>query len=437
MQRPHEPRGQRTLTGQTQIAPTSLFVRLRPIYIRAMLHRSFGYKLAPTADQEILMRRFAGVVRVVYNVAYQQRHEWWRQYRRNTGKRISFAGQCKELTELRAEFDWIASVPVRPQQQALRDLDKAYANFFTGRSGYPKPRKKSGCSAFRFPSCDISLRSINAKWSAVRIPGIGWVKFRDTRALNGKLLSATVSLKPSGWHVSFMSEEERDVIPSSLPAVGIDRGVAQTLSLSTGEHLNLPSRLSGLERSIRKAQRQASRLKRGSARHQKAQRRVAKLHGRASRIRRDWHHKASTNIAARFGTVVLEDLATAQMARSAKGTSSKPGKNVRQKAGLNRAIMSQGWFSFELMLAYKLEERGGHLIKVDPRHTSQTCSECGVVDRESRENQASFSCRHCGHQANADHNAAINILRRWSTPLLGVEASGCAAGEASTIEAAA
>lgn len=109
-----------------------------------------------------------------------------------------------------------------------------------------------------------------------------------------------------------------------------------------------------------------------------------------------------------------------------------PGTNVRQKAGLNRAILNQGWHGFETVLTYKLEERGGCLYKVDPRYTSQTCSACGAVNRESRDSQASFHCRTCGFRTHADHNAAINILRRNTASML-VEEGHQASVEARTI----
>lgn len=383
-----------------------------------MIHRAFRYKLAPDAGQEALLRQFAGVVRLVYNLALEQRRDWWRHYQRQTGGRLNYVAQARELTLLRAAFDWIAAVHVTPQQQALRDLDRAYANFFAGRAGYPSPRKKGAHDAFRFQGREIETKRLNRKWSAVRLPKIGWVKFRDTRPLRGTTMNAAVSLSPSGWHISFACEIEHTAPPNHLPAVGIDRGVANTLTLSTGEHLRLPASIAKIEQAKRRAQRTMSRRKRGSARHAKARRRVAALQARAARIRQDWRHKASLGLARSYGTVVLEDLAIRNMTRSAKGTTEAPGTNVRQKAGLNRAILDQGWFGFETVLAYKLEERGGYLCKVDPRHTSQTCSACGAVDRESRESQASFHCRACGFRVHADHNAAINILRRNSASMI-------------------
>jgi len=377
-----------------------------------MIHRGFKFKLSPTPGQGSQFRQFSGVCRLVYNLALEQRRDWWRHFRSATGQHLNYAAQCRELTKLRAEFDWIASVTQTCQQQALRDLDKAYANFFAGRAGYPSPRKRGDNDAFRFQARECETKRINARWSAVRLPKIGWVKFRDTRPLQGTVKNVTVSQDAIGWHVSFACEIEHKAPINILPFVGIDRGVANTLSLSTGEHLSVPASLWVIERKRRIAQRSASRKRLGSKRHAKAKRRVATLTARQARIRRDWHHKTTLSLVRRFGTIVLEDLKVASMTASAKGTIEAPGKNVRQKAGLNRSVLNQGWFALETILAYKLEERGGHLCKVNPAYTSQTCSCCGTVDKKSRESQAVFSCQHCGFRGHADHNAALNILRR-------------------------
>ncbi len=144
----------------------------------------------------------------------------------------------------------------------------------------------------------------------------------------------------------------------------------------------------------------------------KALRRVAKLSAKAARIRRDVQHKAALAIASRFGTVVIETLRVSNMTASGRKTIEAPGNLVRQKAGLNRAILTQSWHGFEMILAYKLEERGGMLVRVDPAYTSQTCSACEAIDSESRESQARFNCQACGFMAHADQNAAVNILRR-------------------------
>lgn len=377
-----------------------------------MIRRGHRYKLAPTVEQEALFRQFAGVCRLVYNLALEQRRDWWRHYEANTASRLNYVTQARELTALRAQYDWIEAVSQTCQQQALRDLDKAYANFFKGIARYPTPRRKGVNDTFRFQGREVEVRKLNGKRSAVRLPKIGWVKFRDTRPLRGTVKNVTVTLDALGWHVSFACEIEHAFPATICPSVGIDRGIANTLTLSTGGRLSVPASLEAIEHRCRSAQRKVARRKKGSKRRLVAIRRASRLSARRACIRRDWHHRAALDIARRFGTVVLEDLKIKNMSASARGTIEEPGRNVRQKAGLNRSILNQGWHAFETMLAYKLEERGGTLLKINPAYTSQTCSECGAVDRESRESQAAFVCRQCGFRAHADHNAAINILRR-------------------------
>lgn len=155
------------------------------------------------------------------------------------------------------------------------------------------------------------------------------------------------------------------------------------------------------------------------------------MHARIANIRLDWLHKRTTDIAKNHGVVVLEDLRVQDMSKSARGTVKTPGRNVRQKAGLNRSILDQGWHAFKVMLDYKLRARGGQLILVPAAYTSQTCSACGTVDKRSRKDQARFACAHCGRAENADINASKNILRQ-GMPSMPVEGRGCAPDEAGT-----
>lgn len=397
-----------------------------------MMRRGFSYRLEPNPEQESVLFHWVGVVRLVYNLALEQRRDYWRQHHRKTGRGISSASQGPEITALRREFDWIREVPCNCLHQAMRDLDRAFAGFYSGRAKYPNFRKKGANDKVRMQRSDLGIKRLNAVWSAVRLPKLGWVKFRDTRPIQGVFKSATVSHDAAGWRISFACEIEHEATTPLPLSVGIDRGVATTLALSTGEMLTMPARLERIEIQKRKAQRVAARRKRGSKRRQRAQRRVARLQAQQTRIRRDFHHKAALSIARRFGVAVLEDLNTRSMTASAKGTAAEPGRNVRQKAGLNRVILNGGWRLFQTILTYKMEERGGQVVTVDPKHTSQTCSACGVVDARSRKNQAAFECISCGHRDHADTNAAKEILRRGSTPCLRVEGSRQRPGEART-----
>jgi putative transposase len=372
-----------------------------------------------------LFRQFAGACRLVYNLGLEQKATWGRKHR------LSYVAQAADLTRLRAEFDWIRAVCSSCQQQALRDLDRAFQNFFAGRTRFPQPRKRGVNDSFRFPGREVAIKPLNGKWGAVRLPKIGWVKFRATRPMRGDLKNVTVSRDALGWHVAFTCEIEHEAPAPSPEVVGIDRGVATTLALSTGEMRTMPGNLERIEARKRKAQRVVARRKRGSNRRRRAQARVARLQARQARIRRDFHHRAALDIARRYGVAVLEDLNTRGMTASARGTVAEPGRNVRQKAGLNRGILNAGWHQFATILTYKMKERGGQVVTVPARFTSQTCSACGVVDARSRESQARFLCVVCGHSDHADINAAINIRRR-NTALLDVEGLHQQPYEAST-----
>lgn len=382
-----------------------------------MIARGFKYKLNPTPEQQALFGQFAGVCRAVYNAALFQREMFWRQYRSNTGNHLGYVAQARELTALRAEFDWIAAVSQTCQQQALRDLDKAFDNFFSGIADYPTPRRKGINESFRFQGREVETKRLNRGWSAARLPKIGWVRFRDTRPMVGKLKNVTVACDPLGWHIAFACEIEHEAGANAGRAVGIDRGVCNTIALSTGGLDSVPlERLRALDRSHRQAQREAAQRRRGSKRHAKSKRRARAAKSHAARTRKHWNHTKTTGIVASFATVCIEDLKTANMTASARGTVAEPGRNVRQKAGLNRSILEHGWYQFESFLTYKLAASGGTLVKVDPRNTSRTCSACGAIDARSRESQATFACVHCGHEAHADVNAAINILRAGTRP---------------------
>lgn len=372
------------------------------------MHRGFTFQLAPTESQAETLGQWVGATRFVYNLALEQRSRWWRQFKSFTGHHINWASQSREVTALRLEYDWIAAVPRCCLEQAVRDLDKAYGLFFRG-GGFPGFRNRRLNSSIRFQSKDITVRKLNRKWAMIRLPKIGDVKFRLTHSSMGGIKSATVTDTGRGWSVSFGCEVDGCAPLGDLPSVGIDRGVATNLMLSTGEEIRLPD-ISAIQKRRRRAQAALARKVKGSQRRARQKACVAGLYARERAIRKDALHRASTSIARRFGVVAIEDLKVNRMVGS------------KTPRGLNRSILEQGWTMFATMLAYKLEAAGGKLLRCNPAYTSQTCSVCGVIDERSRKSQAVFECVACDHRANADHNAAINILRR-STAWLDVEGS--------------
>lgn len=373
------------------------------------MHRGFRFRLYPTETQAQALAQWIGVTRLVYNLALQQRRDFWRQYRATTGKALTWVQQSIEVTALRQEFSFIAEVPRTCLEYALKDLDRSYGNFFRG-GGYPDFRKRGRSDSIKFQWKRLGRRDLNAKWSEVRLPKIGWVRFRRTREITGEVMNLTIRHEAGHWEIAFANDVPATVQMHRPAAVGIDRGVATTLSLSNGEHIRLPS-LDKLEKRRRRAQRILARRKRGSSRYAKQRKAVARTASKIARVRAHHLHVASTGIVRRFGVVVLEKLNVRSMTASAKGTVEQPGRGVAQKRGLNRSILAQGWSIFARQLEYKLEAAGGRLLYVPAAYTSQTCAECGVVDARSRKSQAVFECVACGHADHADTNAARNILR--------------------------
>jgi putative transposase len=318
--------------------------------------------------------------------------------------------QCRQLTAARVEHPWLAAGSQKVQQQALRDFAQAVAAFFDPGNPARRPswRKAGRNEGFRVVALRPGqVRRLSRNTGEVWVPKAGWVRFRWSRAVPAGVRSYRVTMDRAGrWHLAFAAIPAPVPAPGNGQAVGIDRGVAVSAALSTGELLLVPS-LTGRERArLRRLERRLARTKRGSKRRARVRLALARLRARETDRRKDWAEKASTAIARRFDLIRVEALQIPGMIRSAKGTVADPGRNVRAKAGLNRGILRSGWG----LLVHRLADKApGRVEKVNPAFTSQRCSACGQVDPKSRESQAVFRCTACGYAANADVNAAINI----------------------------
>jgi putative transposase len=366
------------------------------------------YRLLPTPAQEAVLRSHCAQARYVWNLAVEQRSHWHPGRAGAPG----YLEQCRQLTAARAENPRLAAGSQTVQQQALRDFARSMAAFFDpGKpAGRPSWRKAGRDEGFRITGRGVrqwDVRRVSRKAGQVWVPKAGWVRFRWSRAVPPGVKSYRVKMDRAGrWHVAFASVPGPVRAPGTGQAVGIDRGVAVSAALSTGELLYCPA-LTGRERTrLRRLQRTLARAKQGSNRRGRVKHATARLRARESDRRKDWAEKVSTDIARRFDLIRVEDLQIGNMTRSAKGTRENPGRNVRAKAGLNRGILGSGWG----LLVRRLEDKApGRVEKVSPAFTSQRCSACGQVDRNSRESQARFVCTACGFASNADVNAAINI----------------------------
>jgi putative transposase len=362
------------------------------------------FRLLPSPEQAAVLAEHCRHARFVWNLAVEQQLHW------QPGRQApGYNEQCAQLTVARAEYDWLQAGSQTVQQQALRDFAQAMRNFFHGTHRRPTWRKAGTHEGFRQVGVKPGhIKRLNRRHGQVWIPKVGWVRFRWTRAIADTVKSYRVTLDRSGrWHIAFA------VIPDPIPrpddgsVVGIDRGVAVTVALSSGELLHAPGLRGGETQRLRRLQRRLARAQRGSHRRARTKLAIGKLRARETDRRRDWVEKTTTEVARGFDTICVEDLKVRAMTRSARGTAECPGSNVVQKRGLNRQISRQGWG----LLVARLEHKArGRLEFVPAAYTSQRCSYCGHVAPENRKSQAVFRCVACGAgPCNADVNAARNI----------------------------
>jgi putative transposase len=393
------------------------------------------YRLYPTPAQEAALLGHCAHARFVWNLAVEQR-SWWKP---GGQPAPGLTEQCRQLTEARAAFPWLAEGSVIVQQQALRDFHAAWANWYSALTrwrnratrppseehpSHPSPpswRKHNVNEGFRIVAMEPrDARRLNRRWGEVQVPKLGWVRFRWSRPVpNAKSYRVTRD-RAGRWHVAFAAIPPAIPGPGTGEVVGIDRGVAVSAALSTGELLSVPDLRPAERRRLKRLERRKARQRKGSNRRTRTRLAIARLKGRETARRRDWTEKVSTDLARRFDLIRIEDLDVRAMTRSVRGTVDRPSRNVRQKAGLNRAILANGWG----VLLERLEDKApGRVEKIYPAYTSQRCSACGHVAPENRESQA-FRCVACGRQAHADVNAALNIAAGHAVTARGGEPLG-------------
>jgi putative transposase len=386
-----------------------------------MMLRGYKYRLILSTWQQRLLHRWIGACRFVYNCGLIHRTMNYHQWQ----KSISYYDQQNALPEAKndTELSWLKEVPSQSLQMALRNLDTAFKNFFRGTGKYPQAKKKGVHDSISFPQGSLlRIQEKSKRISQILLPKLGKVEFIQHRRFIGKVKSATVSYsRGDGWHISLLVEEaELQPANTKRDTVGIDLGVVKTIATSgeNKDHLLPLDQVRRIEERIETLQKRRAKVEKYSDRWKALGQIIAKLHSRIARIRRDFLHKTSSELSKNHGVIAMEDLRVKNMSQSASGSNEQPGKNVAQKRGLNRAILRQGWGSFRLMMEYKTKWYGSRLVLVSPRDTSRRCCQCGYTHENNRQTQAHFLCLKCGHNENADKNAANNIRR------LGLESLG-------------
>ncbi len=369
-------------------------------------HRTIRYRLHPqTPAKAHKLHELAGACRYVWNHFVGVLQDEYKAY-----------GRCDprwfvlnyRFANLRKQVPWLKDYASNIVRLSLKPIETAYKQFYKGEGGLPKFHGKHTHSS----SIPLGAGLFKMQGDYLHIQRIGQVKLTGSNPYSdGIAKSGTIKYECGKWHAYIVYEVQITALPASIKPVGIDRNVGQ-ITLSDGQRYYTPD-ISRLEARKCRYQRMMARRQCGSRkqdikpsnRYLKAKSLSARTQQKIVQKRTNWCHQVSREIADKYNAVYVEDLNTQGMTTSAKGTAENPGKNVKHKAGLNKAILSSGWYKLEQCLSYK-----SSVVKVAPQYTSQTCHECGHVDKKNRKTQSGFECVACGHRDNADMNAALNIM---------------------------
>jgi putative transposase len=359
------------------------------------INRAYRYELDPNIAQRILLAKHAGCARFAFNWGLQIYIEQYTQDKTTTN--------AIELHRLlnRSKvncFPWMYEVSKCAPQEALRDLEKAFKNFFRGckqnkKIGFPKFKKKGRHDSFRLTG------TIRVTERGIQLPRLGIIRTKEIPAIEGKIFSVTVSQEAGHWFASISVEVEIETPkPVQGPPVGIDLGLTTFATLSTGEKIESPKPLKKYLRKLRRASKQHSRKVKGSSNRKKSAKKIARLHYRIRNIRNNFHHELSTKLAKNKSIIVIENLNTQGMMRNRR---------------LSRHIADSGWAQFCNLLKYKTEWYGSKLVTV-PRFfaSSKICSGCGCQVEKLPLSIREWSCSHCCMHHDRDVNAALNILNK-------------------------
>ena len=371
-----------------------------------VIRKAYKFRAYPDTETAEQFARGIGCVRLVYNLALAQREMFGRK-----GRRLD---PMAELVDLKRQFPFFRDDAYSQSlQQALRDLDTAYQRFFEGISGHPQPRKRGENDSMRFPQpYTKSGPQIVLGHNSMKLPKFGWVKIRRHRKIKGRMRNVTVNREGDFWFVVVQTEiivADRPI--QSRPTIGLDMGVNKPVATSDGRTIALPQ-MSASELERRKLLcRVLSRRKKGSAGRRQARLALRRFDHHIANRRNDARHKETTRLVKSHGLIGIEDLRVRNMTRSARGTVQEPGRQVAQKAGLNRRMLDVAPGEFRRQLEYKGSWNGCAIIPVPPHYTSQDCSVCGTRNRVGRDERL-FRCITCGTEMCRDTNAARNIERR-------------------------
>lgn len=356
-----------------------------------MILKAFKFRLEPNKEQQVLINKTLGCTRFLYN---QMLNEKQTKYKSKDDTKL------KTEKEYKIEFDWLKEVDSIALQQARIDLKTAYDNFFRKlKSGQPTNLKFKSKHNPKNSYRTISIsNSIRVEENRIKLPKLGFVKFRKSREVSGTIKSVTVSKNIlNRYHISVLCEVEVETLPTSNSKIGIDLGLKEFCITSDNEFVSNPKYLRKLEDKLKKAQRKLSLRKKGSNRRFKQQKKVFRLHEKIRNQRSDFLHKLSSKLINENQVICLEDLQV---------------KNMVKNHCLAKSISDVSWSKFVELLNYKSNWYGRELVQIDKFFpSSKTCSGCGNIKKDLTLKDREYYCSCCGLVIDRDYNAALNILR--------------------------
>jgi putative transposase len=357
------------------------------------MQKAYRYRFYPSPEQKSLLRRTMGCARLVYNKALAARTEAWYECQ----ERIDFVKTSSMLTgwKKQEDLDFLNEVSSVPLQQGLRNLQKAFTNFWAGRAKYPNFKKKSNGgsaeftkAAFRWKDGQVFLakctEALPIRWS------------RDLPS-DCEPSTITVKLEPSGrWFVSLLVDTNIAQLPKSDKQIGLDLGITSLIATSNGDKITNPKHFKQLRKKLKRLQKALSRKQKGSNNRYQARVKVARLHARITDARKDFLHKLTTQLVRENQTIVVEDLEIENMVKNHK---------------LALSISDASWGELIRQLAYKCEWYGRELIKIDRWFpSSKRCGNCGYIVDKLPLNIREWECGLCHTKHDRDVNASKNIL---------------------------
>ncbi|MAX51483.1 MAG: hypothetical protein CMH22_05845 [Methylophaga sp.] len=355
---------------------------------------TYTFKIKTTKTLENIFIEHLNTTRCIYNLAKEVKEIAY-----SKGVKLSKYDLSKQLPELKKECKWISNVNAQTLQGVIERLYKGYDKFFKDLKRGVKVSKPHWASKRKWKSIEFKQNSniLRFEKNKFKLPKIGLIKIFKSREVNGNIKLTRVVKKADGWYLQIVTDYERPKCENQAK-IGCDLGIKHFLVTSDGQYFENINTAKKFKKKLRVAQRSLSRKKKGSNNWYKQVERIKKLYLKIQRVREDYLHKISNDLASNYQYIFLEDLKVSKMI---------------QNKNYSKSISDVSWSKFSSYLEYKT-----NVTKVDAKYSSQECNNCGHISKENRPNQETFKCVKCSHSGNADENAAKVVRKRGVARLL-------------------